>query len=364
MKTVVIILLGLHGLIHLIGFTQAFDLANQNPDAIKISKVHGILWFLCTVSFVAAGFLLYKDYTFWWLIIFPCVAISQILILIYWKDARIGTIPNLLVVLIALTGFAQWNFKGNYDEDVARYFRSQSIENALLTEQDLIPLPFPIQQYVRQSGAVDKPKVKNFTVSFDGQIRKSEESRWMPFQSEQHNFMDSSARLFYMEATMFGLPVSGYHKFVNGKAFMDIRLLSTFRVQYETGPEMGIAETVTFFNDMCGMAPATLIDKRIKWLETDSLKVKARFTNNNISITAWLYFNERYELVNFISDDRYALGPDGSMKQHRWSTPMTNYQEIMGHRLATSAETIYHYPNGDLTYGTFHLIKIEDNAHP
>jgi hypothetical protein len=362
MKTVIIILLGLHGLIHLIGFTQAFDLANRNPEAIKISKPHGILWFLCTVCFVSAGLLLLQGYKFWWLIIFPSVAISQILILVYWKDARIGTIPNLLMVLIALTGYAHWNFKENFDADVARYLSNAPIENIQLTEHDLLPLPFPVQQYIRQSGAVDKPKVKNFTVSFDGKIRKSEESRWMPFESEQYNFMDSSARLFFMEATMLGLPVSGYHKYVNGKAFMDIRLLSTFRVQYETGPEMGIAETVTFFNDMCGMAPATLIDKRIEWLETDSLKIKARFTNNNISITAWLYFNEQYELVNFISDDRYALGPDGTLKQHRWSTPMTDYHEIMGHRLATSAETNYHYPNGDLTYGMFRLVRIEDNV--
>lgn len=29
-----------------------------------------------------------------------------------------------------------------------------------------------------------------------------------------------------------GLPVAGYHHFKNGKAVMDIRLLSLFKVQY------------------------------------------------------------------------------------------------------------------------------------
>jgi hypothetical protein len=80
----------------------------------------------------------------------------------------------------------------------------------------------------------------------------------MPFTSEQYNFMDASTRLFFMKAVMKGLPLSGFHSFTNGDAFMDIRLLSLFKVQYQSGKEMGIAETVTFFNDMCCMAPASL----------------------------------------------------------------------------------------------------------
>ncbi|MBK8953410.1 MAG: hypothetical protein IPM85_15270 [Chitinophagaceae bacterium] len=58
---------------------------------------------------------------------------------------------------------------------------------------------------------------------------------------------------------------------------MDIRLFSLFRVQYQHGPEMDTAETVTMLNDMCCMAPATLIDKRITWEQADSHKAKAIF---------------------------------------------------------------------------------------
>lgn len=94
---------------------------------------------------------------------------------------------------------------------------------------------------------------------------------------------------------------------------------------------MGIAETVTFFNDMCCMAPATLIDPRIKWLETDDNKVRASFTNNGITIYAWLYFNEKGELINFISNDRYAADAGKNLP---WSTPLKEYKEINGYRLA------------------------------
>jgi hypothetical protein len=99
------------------------------------------------------------------------------------------------------------------------------------------------------------------------------QSAWMPFTSAQYNFMVVLTRLFLMNATMKGLQVAGYHRFNNGNAVMDIRLLSLVQVQDQPGKEMDISETVTFFNDMRCMAPATLIDPGIQWLEGDSRKV-------------------------------------------------------------------------------------------
>jgi len=220
-------------------------------------------------------------------------------------------------------------------------------------------LPEPVKKYLRYTGSIGKPKVNNFKIEFTGKIRKDEQSEWMPFTCEQYNFMETPTRLFFMKAAMKGLPIGGYHCFKNGVAFMDIRLFSLFKVQYQDGAEMNLSETVTFFNDMCVVAPPTLIDKRIKWLEVGSNKVKASFTNNNITVSAWLYFNDKGELINFISDDRYA-GDTG--KQFPWATPLKDYHEINGYKLMGNAETIYSYPDRDLVYGTFKLIRIKYNC--
>jgi hypothetical protein len=183
----------------------------------------------------------------------------------------------------------------------------------------------------------------------------------MPFTSEQYNFVNPAVRLFFMKASMKHLPVAGFHSYKNGIAFMDIRLLSLFKVQYQDGKEMGIAETVTFFNDMCCMAPATLIDNRISWTEVDSNIVNALFTNNGITISARLHFNAKGELINFISGDRYADTDDG-MKKLQWSTPLKDYKNINGYRLAGYADAVYKYPTSDLCYGNFRLTSIEYNV--
>ncbi len=251
--------------------------------------------------------------------------------------------------------------KNNYRQDVADRLKNEA-SLTTLTLADVEHLPEPVKKYIIYSGSIGKPKVNHFFIEFRGQIRKNAQSAWMPFVSEQYNFMHIPARLFFMKATMNHLPVSGYHRYMNGVAFMDIRIFSLFRVQYQSGREMGIAETVTFFNDMCCMAPATLIDERITWGTEKENSIEATFTVNGISIAAILFFNNEGQLVNFVSEDRYALQEDGSMKKLPWSTPLREYQDINGYRLASSADTVYTYPEGEFCYGNFRIQSISYNA--
>jgi hypothetical protein len=183
----------------------------------------------------------------------------------------------------------------------------------------------------------------------------------MELHSVQYNFLEPATRLFFLNAIMKHLPVAGYHAYKNGNANMDIRLLSLFRVENQSGSEMDISETVTFFNDMCCMIPAALVDSRIRWIETNGNTVKAEFSCNHITISARLFFNDTGELVNFISDDRFAL-TGKQLLRLPWSTPVKDYKTIEGYRLANTAETIYNYPEGELCYGIFNLVHIEYNA--
>lgn len=362
MKTVFIIFLIIHGLIHLLGFVKAFGLSEVKGLQISISKFFGLLWFWAGFIFTVSAILVLYSNNLWWIAGFAAVLISQTLIFLFWKDAKYGLIANLIIMMVVTVGFGTWNFRSQYQKEVEiNLNRIGYSPDSILTETDLQNLPDPVQKYIRNSGAVGNPKVKNFKIEFDGKIRKNEQSEWMPFTSEQYNFMGTSTRLFFMVATMFSMPVAGFHSFINGNSFMDIRLFSLFTVQFQSGKEMAISETVTFFNDMCCMAPATLIDNRIRWIESDSNKVQAEFSNNGITISAWLYFNDKGELINFVSEDRYAYSETDGMKKLRWSTPLKEYKVINGNNLAGYAETIYTYPEGDFCYGTFKLTNVSYN---
>jgi len=266
-----------------------------------------------------------------------------------------------VTVVIALT-YSQ-HMKRVYKNEVKIALeRIKTIEPEILTEDDIQHLPLIVQKYLRYVGVIGKEKIANFRVEFEGKIRGNQEDGWMKLKSVQYNFTDHPTRIFYITARKMGIPAVGIHLYKDEKAIMLIKLLGLFTVSDAKGPEMDQGETVTVFNDMCLLAPATLIDKNIVWESVDFLTVKARFTNGKINIGASLFFNEKGELINFISNDRFETKDGKTYKNSPWYTPVESYQDLNGFRLPASAKTIYKHPDGDFCYGEFMIKNIEYNC--
>ncbi|MBC7745650.1 MAG: hypothetical protein H7096_11155 [Flavobacterium sp.] len=349
----------IHGLIHFMGFAKAFNYANITQITKYISKPAGSLWLLTAILFFVAVLLFLLKKESWPYIAIVAAVISQILIVTVWKDAKFGTILNIIILFIAIASWATYQFEAEFKADVKRHIdQTDFSSNDLLTEVDIASLPTPVQKYIRYTGAINKPKVKNMKIVFDGEMREKGKD-FFKFQSVQYNFFDDPTRLFFMKAKMVGIPVPGYHCYQNERATMQIKLLGLFNVVNIEGVEMNKAETVTVFNDMCLMAPAALIDKRIEWTPIDSLSAKATFTNGVNRITAILYFNERGQLINFTSDDRYAISV---MKRYRFSTPVKEYTQMNGRNIWKYGDAVWHYPEGEFVYGKFTLKSIECNV--
>jgi hypothetical protein len=184
----------------------------------------------------------------------------------------------------------------------------------------------------------------------------------MPLRSEQYNFTDNPTRLFYIVATKMGIPAKGVHLYINQNAIMLIKILGLFTVSDAKGPEMDQSETVTLFNDMCFMAPATLIDPNIEWTIIDPLTVSAKFTNGKISVESTLIFDGEGKLMNFISNDRYETSGGKSFIKYPWLTPVSGYITVNGYNLPSGARLIYRHPGEDFCYGEFNLESIGYNC--
>jgi hypothetical protein len=156
-----------------------------------------------------------------------------------------------------------------------------------------------------------------------------------------------------MKAGKMGVPFYAMYVYREHRAIFQVKVADLFKVVDITGEELTRAETVTLLNDMCLFAPGSLIDNRLTWSERDPLSAKVTLTNGTFSVSAILFFNEAGELINFDSDDRSALQDDGTMKQVRWTIPVSEYKEFEGRKIPTVGKTIRHYPEGDFTYGVF-----------
>jgi hypothetical protein len=240
--------------------------------------------------------------------------------------------------------------------------RTSTIKNEILTEEDIQHLPAIVQKYLHYSGSIGKEKITNFRAEFTGGIRSKSTEDFMPLTSLQYNFTDQPTRLFYIVAKKKGIPAKGIHLYRDQTAIMLIKIFGLFTVVDAKGKEMNQGETVTLFNDMCFMAPASLIDRNIEWNQIDNKSVDAKFTNGNITISATLFFNEEGELVNFLSNDRFETSDGKSYKNYPWITPVTGYTNINGYRLPSGAKLIYKHPDEDLCYGEFNLKSIDYNC--
>jgi hypothetical protein len=193
-------------------------------------------------------------------------------------------------------------------------------------------------------------------------MRRSPQSDWTDISSQQYDFYGDPARLFYIESSLFGVPFNGFHRYVGKNATMQIKIASIVQIVDAKGEKMNQAETVTMFNDMCILAPATLIDKAIQWEPLDSLTVKASFTNQGYTVSAVLSFNQVGELVNFVSRDRFMSADGKTYLNYPWSTPVRDYKDFHGRKVATYGEGIWHTPEGEYSYAKFDLAEIEYNC--
>lgn len=81
MKIAFILIIGLHGLIHLLGTVKAFALTEIKELTLPVSKPAGIIWLVAFLLFTTTGLLYAFKNSYWWLLGFAAVIISQILII-------------------------------------------------------------------------------------------------------------------------------------------------------------------------------------------------------------------------------------------------------------------------------------------
>ena len=271
------------------------------------------------------------------------------------------TVIVIIILVLSIYRGAKSTYKDYLSEVEDNFNNMPAQKQEIITNEDLADLPLPVRNYLQYAGVIGTPKAACYSVNIDGEFKMSKNSDWASVEVEQFSFIQKPARLFYMKLKLMGLTIFGFHHYESAKASMVIKILDLFTVADVTGPEMDKGETVTVFNDMCILAPSSLIDPRIEWTPIDELTAAANFTNGDITINATLYFNKKGELINFISDDRYYLGKNNELIPYRWETPVGGFREINGLKLAGYGEAFWIQEDGPFCYAKFNILDVTIN---
>lgn len=365
MRLLLAAVLALHGAIHLMGFAKAFGYAALPHLKLPISPALGVVWLLAAVAFLTASLAVVGRPRWWWAPATAGVALSMVAIVPSWGDAKAGAVANAVILVAAAIAFfvdGPLSQRAQYDRDVERLVvTAASPAVRVVTDADLAPLPPPVQRYLRLSGVLGQPRVTSFRVRMHGRIRSGPQAPWMPIVAEQVNTVSPPARLYYLDATMRGLPVTGLHRYVGGAATMLVRLLGMAPVARDAGEAMTQAETVTLCNDICLFAPAALIEPAFTWTPVDDRQARVRFTAGAHHIDATILFGADGRLADFWSDDRGRVQQDGtSTDGQRWSTPISAYRRFGPYTLVAHGDARWHPVSGGYPYIT---LDIDDVAY-
>ncbi|HMN49926.1 MAG TPA: hypothetical protein PKD67_12350, partial [Ignavibacteriaceae bacterium] len=226
LKIFFLIVVFIHGMIHILGFLKAFQLAEINQLTQNISKPMGILWLIALILFLIAAIQFISNHDLWWITALAAVILSQVLIILFWQDAKFGTIPNIIILLVAIVSFADWSFNRDVKNEIAEMLAQNSIDKKeIFTEEKIINLPPIVQKWLRNSGAVGKEMIHTVRLKQKGQMKmKPEQEKWYEANAEQYFTVDNPAFIWKVKVDMMPLVFfTGRDKFSDGKGNMLIK---------------------------------------------------------------------------------------------------------------------------------------------
>lgn len=345
------IILLVHGLVHFMGFAKAFNYGNITQLTKDVSKPAGTVWLIAAVLFIIATglFLFKKD---WWWVGFPAILLSQALIIIYWKDARFGTIANVLALLVAIPAYADWKFSRSYHrETTVLLARTNNSSRVILEKGMLKDLPVPVQRWLERSGVVGKPMIKRLEIWQKGEMKQKPGTKWFPFQARQYNTIDPPA--FAWKAQIHPSPlmfIDGRDKYEEGKGNMLIKPFALFTASDAKGSETDQGSMLRYLGEICWF-PSAALSTYIRWEPIDWLSAKATMSYGGATASGIFHFNAEGDVAGFEAM-RYYVHDKGKATLEKWvvTTIPGAYKEFDGIRVPSEMEVTWKLRAGDFTW--------------
>ena len=358
-RILVIILLLLHGSIHLFGFLKAFRLSNVDLLSLTISKPWGILWLVTTLLFWVAmlGFILKKDW--FTMLVFIALTVSQLLIVVFWKDAKFGTIANVLILLATLPIYGNYQFQELIKKERENLlFKSKSLASTTIELKDIAYLPETVQKWLQYAEVIGKPIPSTIYLTQKGQMKTRPNGKWLPFRAEQ--YFDGLNPSFLWTTEVDALPkvhMLGRDKLIDGNGEMLIKFLGIIPIVKE-GPneKMNSGALQRYLAEICWF-PSAVMNKNIRWEVVSPNAVKAKLVVNDIEVSGIFTFTEEGKMVSFETQRYY--GGDEDAKLETWRIKMLEFKKYEGVNIPYKCSVTWKLPEGDFNWLNLEVTSME-----
>jgi hypothetical protein len=362
MRIVLLLIIFIHGLIHLLGFVKGMGSKEVKELTLPISKPMGFLWLTASILFLTLGILQLFHSKYDWLVGFIAVVLSQMLVLLFWKDAKFGTLPNLLLLLVSITSYGQFRFEESVEEQTKQLVQQNAIqENKIMHENDLQQLPAPVKNWLRNSGAVGQPFITNGKVLQKAALKmKPEQEDWLHATATHYATIATPAFIWTVDVSMNPLLFAlGRDTFENGKGEMLIKMNAIVTVVNEKGEKMDEGSLQRYLGEMVWF-PSLALSPFITWEQVDDYTAKATMTYKGTRGSGTFHFNANGDIVKFTA--LRFMGNDATAKRHEWTMNITDYKTFEKIRVPSSMTSTWRLDEGDWTWLKLEVTDIKYNS--
>ena len=360
MKFAFSILLIIHGLIHLLGYIKAFFETETSKQIVGVSKPIGSIWLVTFILFmiVAIQFLTNKK---WFYLGLVAVLISQTLIILAWQDAKLGTIANILILLVSTSAFATHKFNTMVESESKHILQNINLDKfAVISENDVLHLPQIVRKWLFNSGTMGNPKVQTVRLKQVGTMRTKPNSNWMPFEAMQ--YFNTKRPSFVWQTKVSAMPLitmMGRDKLMDGKGEMLIKLAGLLPVvNVSDNLKINSGAMLRYLAEICWF-PSAVLNDYITWKTVDSNSAKATFNYKNQSVSGIFTFNDNGDFTSFKAYRYYGNNKNSQLE--KWQITVDDYKVFHDIKIPSQCKVSWQLKDGDFNWLNVEIIDIDYN---
>jgi len=361
-RIIFIIIIGVHGLIHLMGFAKGFDLVRLEELTQPVSKTSGMVWLLASIVFLVAAFQFLKRKNFWWIAGLCGVLISQVLIFVFWEEAKFGNIPNLVIFIVSIEAAAGFVFGRKVNREIRSMYADMKPQApSIITDDMTTHLPEPVRNWLTRSGIVGKEGIDAVRLKQVAQMKmKPEQDKWLKAQAEQYFSVYDPAFVWKVNLEMLPLvKVVGRDKFMDGKGEMLIKLFSLIPIVKNRDNEKINTGTLQRYLGEIVWFPAAALSPYITWEESGPLTAKATLAYKGITGTGHFHFNENGDFIKYSAQRYMGSGEDARLRE--WIITAIKNKKLNGIKIPVDLEATWKLEDKNWTWLKLQITEIEYN---
>ena len=322
-----VVLVILHGLIHLMGFIAYWPQAELAGLPYRTTllgqrwligpsgmRLYSVLWLLVAGGLTVAAIALLLGRPWWLPLLMAAVLVSLVITLLDWSNAFRGTVISLLI-LVPLLLILGLRVRPQPFPNIPQ--QSQALHSFPLPAD----LPAPVSRYYETTIGDQVPFLESAVITGRGRLRFA----GITFPARLRFTHDAGQGYrHYIEATLYGFPLMKVNeRYLDGRGRMELPVGTV-----ENEPKVNMAANLGLWGESIWLPSIYLTDPRVRWeaIDETSARLIVPFETGEDSFI--VVFNRGTGLLESMEAMRYREATD--TKKIPWRLEILDWQEFQG----------------------------------